>query len=85
MWDTGTSVGNVTGMTKACNSVDIKQQRPYRLVVGSEDFHAYFAEGPPFKTKHDLLVIITIEKYESYCQRNIFNISTLFISTFVSL
>ncbi len=51
MWDTGTSVGNLAGMTKTVNNVDIKQNRPYRCVTAGEDYSVCFFEGPPFKYK----------------------------------
>ncbi|XP_041811168.1 WD repeat-containing protein 1 [Chelmon rostratus] len=51
LWDTGSSVGEVSGHAKLINSVDIKQKRPYRLVTGSDDTCGSFFEGPPFKFK----------------------------------
>ncbi|XP_036083405.1 WD repeat-containing protein 1 isoform X2 [Rousettus aegyptiacus] len=51
LWDSGSSVGEITGHNKIINSVDIKQSRPYRLVTGSDDNCAAFFEGPPFKFK----------------------------------
>jgi len=54
MWDTGTSVGNISAISKTVNNVDIKQNRPYRVVASSEDFVSYFYEGPPFKFKSQL-------------------------------
>lgn len=45
----GTEVGEVIGMSKPINCVDMKPTRPYRLATGSEDFTATFLEGPPFK------------------------------------
>lgn len=51
LWDTGSTVGDLSGHSKLINSVDIKQTRPYRLVVGSDDTCASFFEGPPFKFK----------------------------------
>ncbi|XP_072262540.1 WD repeat-containing protein 1 isoform X1 [Pyxicephalus adspersus] len=51
LWDTGSSVGDITGHNKVINSVDIKQTRPYRLVTGSDDNCSAFFEGPPFKFK----------------------------------
>ncbi|XP_075714239.1 WD repeat-containing protein 1 [Rhinoderma darwinii] len=51
LWDTGSSVGEITGHNKVINSVDIKQTRPYRLVTGSDDNCSAFFEGPPFKFK----------------------------------
>ncbi|XP_010879104.2 WD repeat-containing protein 1 [Esox lucius] len=54
LWDTGSSVGEVSGHSKIINSVDIKQTRPYRLVTGSDDNCAAFFEGPPFKFKFSI-------------------------------
>jgi len=50
-WDTGTSVGQLSGPSGKCNNVHIKQNRPYRLILASEDYSAYYYEGPPFKYK----------------------------------
>ncbi|XP_049851579.1 66 kDa stress protein-like [Schistocerca gregaria] len=50
-FDTGASVGEITGHSKIINSVDLKQSRPYRLVTGSDDLNVNFFEGPPFKFK----------------------------------
>ena len=58
MWDTGTSVGNISAISKTVNNVDIKQNRPYRVVAASEDFVSYFYEGPPFKFKSQLKVLV---------------------------
>nr|CAB3267681.1 actin-interacting protein 1 [Phallusia mammillata] len=49
LWDSGSSIGSLDKIGKSSNSVDIKRTRPYRCVVGSEDFSAYFYEGPPFR------------------------------------
>ncbi|KAM8757267.1 WD repeat-containing protein 1 [Acanthopagrus schlegelii] len=54
LWDSGSSVGDLSGHSKLINSVDIKQNRPYRIVVGSDDQTASFFEGPPFKFKFTL-------------------------------
>jgi WD40 repeat protein len=51
LWDSGSSVGEITGHGKAIASVDMKPNRPYRIVTGSEDFQVNFFEGPPFKFK----------------------------------
>ncbi|XP_053724204.1 WD repeat-containing protein 1 [Synchiropus splendidus] len=51
LWDTGSSVGELSGHAKVINSVDIRQKRPYRLVTGSDDTTTSFFEGPPFKFK----------------------------------
>jgi hypothetical protein len=44
--DTGTSVGDLIGIGKACNSISFKEQRPFKIVVGCEDKSASFFEGP---------------------------------------
>ncbi len=49
--ETGTSVGEIMGTSKAINSVDFKSSRPFRAIVGSEDNTICFFEGPPFKFK----------------------------------
>jgi len=54
LFDTGTSVGEITGHSKQVNSVDIKPCRPYRLVTGGEDNKVNWFEGPPFKFKKTL-------------------------------
>uniref|UniRef100_A0A4W3HTS5 WD repeat domain 1 n=1 Tax=Callorhinchus milii TaxID=7868 RepID=A0A4W3HTS5_CALMI len=51
LWDSGSSVGEISGHSKIINSVDIKQTRPYRIATGSDDFTTVFLEGPPFKFK----------------------------------
>uniref|UniRef100_A0A3Q3X3P3 Uncharacterized protein n=1 Tax=Mola mola TaxID=94237 RepID=A0A3Q3X3P3_MOLML len=51
LWDSGSTVGDLSGHSKRINSVDLKQTRPYRLVTGSDDSSASFFEGPPFKFK----------------------------------
>lgn len=52
MWDTGSSVGDLSGHSKAALSVDIKQTRPYRVATGGEDLVINWFEGPPFKFHH---------------------------------
>lgn len=49
LWDTGSSVGDVSGHSKVINSVDIKQTRPYRLITGSDDTIVSVYHGPPFR------------------------------------
>ncbi|KAJ8262571.1 hypothetical protein GJAV_G00167920 [Gymnothorax javanicus] len=51
LWDSGSSVGDISSHYKIIGTVDIKQTRPYRLVTGSDDFTTAFFEGPPFKFK----------------------------------
>ncbi|XP_078484923.1 WD repeat-containing protein 1 [Ciona intestinalis] len=54
LWDSGSSVGNLSGIGKSANSVHLKPTRPYRCAVASEDYSTYFYSGPPFK---DLTVV----------------------------
>lgn len=54
MADTGTSVGDINGHSKAINSCDFKPSRPYRIITGSEDNFVGIYEGPPFKFKNQL-------------------------------
>uniref|UniRef100_A0A3Q3IT13 Anaphase-promoting complex subunit 4 WD40 domain-containing protein n=1 Tax=Monopterus albus TaxID=43700 RepID=A0A3Q3IT13_MONAL len=54
LWDSGSSVGDVSGHSKLINSVDIRQKRPYRLATASDDTCGSFFEGPPFKFKFTL-------------------------------
>jgi len=51
LFDSGSSVGEITGHTKIITSCDMKQTRPYRVVTGAEDFQVCYLEGPPFKFK----------------------------------
>lgn len=54
LWDSGSSVGDLSGHSKLINSVDIRQKRPYRIATASDDTTASFFEGPPFKFKFTL-------------------------------
>uniref|UniRef100_UPI0037E83644 WD repeat-containing protein 1 n=1 Tax=Semicossyphus pulcher TaxID=241346 RepID=UPI0037E83644 len=66
LWDSGSSVGDISGHSKLINSVDIKQNRPYRLVTASDDTTGSFYEGPPFKfknTKHDHSQFVNCVRY----------------------
>ncbi|KAL3314978.1 WD repeat-containing protein 1 [Cichlidogyrus casuarinus] len=49
--DTGSTTGELMGMSRPINSIDLKQTRPYRVITGSEDNLVCFFEGPPFKFK----------------------------------
>ena len=49
-WDTGSSLGEVVPHSKKNVTCDFKPQRPYRAVLGGEDFSlSFYAGGPPFK------------------------------------
>ncbi|XP_078354362.1 WD repeat-containing protein 1-B-like [Oculina patagonica] len=53
LWDSGSSVGQITGHSKAINAVDYKPTRPFRICTASEDSEVGFFEGPPFKYHHN--------------------------------
>jgi len=52
--DGGSSVGEITGHSKPCTSIDLKPTRPFRIVTGSEDLSVNWFEGPPFKYKKSI-------------------------------
>lgn len=54
MFDSGSSVGEISGHSKNLSTCDFKQTRPYRVVTGGEDFLVNFFEGPPFKYKKSI-------------------------------
>ncbi|GAA5956594.1 hypothetical protein JCM21900_003614 [Sporobolomyces salmonicolor] len=47
--DTGGSVGEISGHSKAVNAVAIRPGRPFKAVTGSDDFSVCFLPGVPFK------------------------------------
>ncbi|KAI8327787.1 WD40-repeat-containing domain protein [Chlamydoabsidia padenii] len=49
LFDTLSSVGEITGHSKTINSVSIRQQRPFRAVTASDDMTLAFSHGVPFK------------------------------------
>ena len=48
------SVGEVTGHSKAINSVDIRPKRPFKAITGSDDMSVNVHSGVPFKFSHSL-------------------------------
>lgn len=48
-YDSGNSVGEITGHSSVINAVSIRQQRPYRAVTASDDKTLVFYHGAPFK------------------------------------
>lgn len=52
--DTGSSVGTLSGQTKAAYSCDWRSARPYRIATCGEDQQIAWCEGPPFKFKHNM-------------------------------
>eukprot|EP00928_Gymnodinium_smaydae_P027985 TRINITY_DN21470_c2_g2_i1.p1 TRINITY_DN21470_c2_g2~~TRINITY_DN21470_c2_g2_i1.p1 ORF type:complete len:649 (+),score=85.10 TRINITY_DN21470_c2_g2_i1:54-1949(+) len=47
--DTGSKTGEVSGHTKAINSISFRSQRPFRVITGGEDMLVAVHAGPPFK------------------------------------
>ena len=54
LWDSGSTVGDITGHSKFINSISFKPNRPYRLVTAGEDRFLNWYEGPPFKYKNSI-------------------------------
>ncbi|KUL88963.1 hypothetical protein ZTR_03582 [Talaromyces verruculosus] len=48
-WDSGNTVGEIYGHTRAINSVSIRQQRPLRAAAAGDDTSLVFYHGAPFK------------------------------------
>jgi WD40 repeat protein len=48
-WDSGNSVGEISGHASQINTVSIRQQRPLRAATGSDDTSLAFFHGAPFK------------------------------------
>ena len=48
-FDALSSVGEITGHSKAINSVSIRQERPFRAATASDDMTVAFFTGVPFK------------------------------------
>jgi WD40 repeat protein len=49
LWDSGSTVGNISGHSKTANSITYRPTRPFRLATASDDQTCIFYEGPPFK------------------------------------
>jgi WD40 repeat protein len=47
--DSGASVGEISGHSKAILSADYRPTRPFRVITGAEDNQVNWFEGPPFK------------------------------------
>ncbi|KAJ5172345.1 hypothetical protein N7492_004938 [Penicillium capsulatum] len=48
-WDSGNTVGEISGHTQQINSVSIRQQRPLRAAAAGDDKKLVFYHGAPFK------------------------------------
>lgn len=51
LWDSGSTVGDINFHSKTCNNVDIRKQRPFKLISASDDQKTLFFDGVPFKLK----------------------------------
>lgn len=47
----GSSVGEISGVSKVLLTCDMRQTRPFKLAVAGEEFSVCWFEGPPFKFK----------------------------------
>ncbi|GEM07641.1 actin cortical patch component [Rhodotorula toruloides] len=47
--ETGSSIGEISGHSKAVNAVTMRPTRPFKAVTGSDDFSVCFLNGVPFK------------------------------------
>ncbi|QSL64907.1 hypothetical protein MERGE_002211 [Pneumocystis wakefieldiae] len=47
-FDTGNSIGEISGHSEIANAAAIRKQRPYRAVTVSDDASVVFYHGPPF-------------------------------------
>lgn len=54
MYDTGNTIGDITGHNAQINSVAYKPSRPFRIMTGGDDFKNCFYAGPPFKFDHSV-------------------------------
>ncbi|CAN6665225.1 actin-interacting protein 1 [Trichomonascus vanleenenianus] len=48
-WDSGNTVGEISGHTEVVNAVAIRPVRPYKAVTVADDSSLVFYNGPPFK------------------------------------
>lgn len=53
-FDTGNSVGEISGHSNPINSISIRPVRPYRAATASDDRTIVFYHGPPFKFNSQL-------------------------------
>ncbi|RKP03286.1 hypothetical protein CXG81DRAFT_17140 [Caulochytrium protostelioides] len=54
LFDSASSVGEITGHAKVCNAVSIRPGRPLRAVTASDDLSVNFYHGVPFKFNKSL-------------------------------
>ena len=58
LWDSGSSVGQISGHSKFINAIDYRPVRPFRVVTAGEDNDICWFEGPPFRFKSSLKVCV---------------------------
>jgi WD40 repeat protein len=51
-YDTGSSVGEISGHSKQLLTCAMRPDRPFRIATGGEDSQVNFFQGPPFKFQH---------------------------------
>lgn len=51
-YDTGSSVGDISGHSKQLLTCAMRPDRPFRIATGGEDSQVSFFQGPPFKFSH---------------------------------
>lgn len=49
LFDTGSSVGEMSGHSKAINACSLRPMRPFRAVTASDDMTVNFYNGVPYK------------------------------------
>lgn len=49
MWDSGNTVGEISGHSKKITTCSMKSSRPFRIATGSDDLGVNIYNGPPFK------------------------------------
>lgn len=49
MFDSGSTVGEISGHSKTLNAVSFKPNRPFKAVTAGDDFSVGFFSGPPYK------------------------------------
>ena len=54
MFDSGNTVGHISGHSKAINACSFRTKRPFCAVTGSEDRSVILHEGPPYKFSNNL-------------------------------
>ncbi|CEH17396.1 WD40 repeat stress protein/actin interacting protein [Ceraceosorus bombacis] len=73
--DSGSSCGEVTGHSKALNSVAIKPQRPFKAVLTGDDNAVVFYAGVPFKYNSTQSVHTRFVQSVSYAPTGTFYVS----------